>query len=169
MRTELEIGRVLKPRGLKGEVKAKIYSQDPRRFADIGGTLRVGERELDVENFSSQGGFAYIKFKGIDSAETAETLRSKYIYAKRATLPPLGEGEHYIVDIIGLEVFAGAQSVGRIVDVLQYGSADVYVVRNDHGTLSFPALKQLIRDVDPDGGSMKLDEVVFDRVVVYNY
>ncbi len=168
MRSELEIGRVLKPRGLKGEVKAELYSLNTESFAKLDGALKIDGREFVIEHFSVQGNFAYIKLAGVDDAETAESLRGKYIYAKRADMPPLKEGEHYIVDIIGLDVIVDGESVGRIVDVLQYGSADVYVVKNGDSTLSFPALKQLIKSVDLDGGKMTLDDILFPRVVVYN-
>ena len=55
-----------------------------------------------------------------------------------------------------------------MVDVLQYGSADVYVVRTSDGTVSFPALKETLREIDAAEGRIVLDEAMFSRTAVYN-
>ena len=52
--------------------------------------------------------------------------------------------------------------------MLQYGSADVYVVRTDDGTVSFPALKATLREVDAAEGRIVLDGAMFARTAVYN-
>ena len=52
--------------------------------------------------------------------------------------------------------------------ILQYGSADVYVVKNGDVTFSFPAIKGVVKQVDIDGGKIVVDDFLFDRVVVYN-
>lgn len=167
MRSELTIGKVLKPRGLKGEVKIETYSSDPARFS------RLKELKLDgvpyaVEKLTPEGAFCYVKFKGVDTVESAETLRNKTITVHRDALPKPPEGRYYIIDIIGLDVVVNGDVIGEITDVLQYGSADVYAVRGKSGNFSFPAVNGLIKDVDIKNGVMTLDGMLFDRVVVYN-
>ena len=167
MRSELTIGKVLKPRGLKGEVKIETYSSDPARFS------RLKELKLDgvpyaVEKLSPEGAFCYVKFVGVDTVESAETLRNKIITVHRDALPKPPEGRYYIIDIIGLDVVVNGDVIGEITDVLQYGSADVYAVRGKSGNFSFPAVNGLIKDVDIKNGVMILDGMLFDRVVVYN-
>ena len=75
---------------------------------------------------------------------------------------------YYIVDMIGIDVVVGGEVVGEVCDVLQYGSADVYMVKNGNDSLSFPAIANLIKSVDLEGGKMVLDDMIFPRVVVYN-
>ena len=167
MKSEFEIARILKPRGLKGEMKVEFYSSDVARLSHLK-RLRLRETEYEVEKLTAEGAYGYVKLVGIDSVELAETMRGQLLYAKRDDLPKLAEDKHYIVDIIGLSVIVGGEVVGTITDVLQYGSADVYVVKSAQGSFSFPALKQVIKDIDVKNGKMVLDDVMFSRVVVYN-
>ncbi|HAT83871.1 MAG TPA: 16S rRNA processing protein RimM, partial [Clostridiales bacterium] len=86
----------------------------------------------------------------------------------RNDLPKLPDGKYYIVDMIGLDIVVAGEVIGEVCDVLQYGSADVYVVKNGQESLSFPAIGNLIKQVDLENGKMVLDDMIFPRVVVYN-
>ena len=129
MKSELTIGKVLKPRGLKGELKFETYSSDPARFSCLK-KLGIDNTEYAVERISVEGNVAYCVLFGVDSVEKAESLRGKLVTCDRNDLPALEEGEHYIVDMIGLAVVVNGETKGRISDILQYGSADVYGVKN---------------------------------------
>lgn len=168
MRSELLIGRALKPRGLKGEIKIEVYSSDPHWLNGYAGDVYIDGKAHRVRKFSHDGAFGYVTLEDVNAIEAAEALRDKDIYARREDLPKVKDGENYIVDILGLDVIVGGDSIGSIVDVAQYGSADVYTVRTDRGQLSFPALKILIKRIDLDAGIMELDPAIFDRVVVYD-
>lgn len=167
MKSEFEIAKIVKPRGLKGEMKVEFYSSDVARLSHLK-RVKLDGVEYAIEKLSAEGQYGFIKLKDIATVEKAESLRGRLLYAKRSDLPELDSDKHYIVDIIGLSVIVGGDTVGVISDVLQYGSADVYVVKTDKGSLSFPAIKQVIKDIDIAGGKMTLDEVMFERVVVYN-
>lgn len=167
MKSELTIGKVLKPRGLKGEVKIEIYSSDSARFSRLK-KMKIDGAEYDVEHISTEGGIGYVTLNGVDSVEKAELLRGKFITANRDDLPKLPDGKYYIVDMIGLDVVVGGEVVGVVENVLQYGSCDVYVVKNGKDSLSFPAVPSLLKEVDFQNGKMVLDDILFPRVVVYN-
>ena len=70
--------------------------------------------------------------------------------------------------MIGLAVIVNGEEKGRVSDILQYGSADVYVVKDGETSFSFPAIKGVIKQVDLDEGKLVLDDMLFDRVVVFN-
>lgn len=167
MKSELTIGKVLKPRGLKGEIKIEIYSSDSARFSRLK-KIKIDSVEYDIEHISSEGNVGYLTLLGVDSVEKAELLRGKFVTANRNDLPKLPDGKYYIVDMIGIDVVVGGEVVGEVCDVLQYGSADVYIVKNGNDSLSFPAIANLIKSVDLEGGKMVLDDMIFPRVVVYN-
>ncbi len=168
MKSELLIGKALRPRGLKGELKLEIYSSDPHMFSGFSGSVMIAGEIMRVQKFTQEGAYGYVLLEGVDSVEKAEKLRDCEVFVKREDMPALKRGEHFIADIIGLDVKVGGEIIGSVVDVEQYGSADVYSVRTPSGTLSFPALKQLIKDVDIEGGVMTLDGDIFPRVVVRN-
>lgn len=167
MKTELTVARVLKPRGLKGEVKIETYLSNPSQISHIK-KVKIDKQEYTVEHISLDGVFGYIKFLEINDADAADALRGKEITASKSDLPSLAEGEYYIADMIGLSVIVSGERIGEVVDVAQYGSADVYTVKSAQGTFCFPAIKGLIKQVDFQNGVIVLDGMLFDRVVVYN-
>ncbi len=168
MKTEFLVGKALRPRELKGELRFELYTSDPTRFNGLK-HLRLGESTFDVEKISVEGDFAYIKFAGIDTVESAESFRGKSLYASRSELPRLKGDRVYISDILGADVIVDGDSIGVLVDVLQYGSADVYVVKlQGQGTVNFPALKEVVRTYDVEKGEIILDGYYFRRVAVYN-
>lgn len=167
MKTELTIGKVLKPHGLKGDVKIETFSSNPARFSTLK-KVKLDGVEYAVRRITLEGAFGMLSLAGIDDMNAAETLRGKMISVSRGDLPKLEAGNYYIADLLGIDVYVSGDRIGELVDVLQYGSADVYVVKTAEGTCSFPALKQLIKSVDIEKGEMLLDGMVFDRVVVYN-
>lgn len=167
MKSELTIGKVLKPRGLKGELKIELYASDSARFSHLK-RLKIDGIEYGVDRISPEGAIGYVSLEGIDTVEKAEALRGKLITANRNDLPKLPDGKYYIVDMIGLDVVVSGEVVGEVCDVLQYGSADVYVVKNGANSFSFPAISGLVKQVDLDLGKIVLDDMIFPRVVVYN-
>ena len=167
MKSELTIGKVLKPHGLKGEVKIETFSSNPARFCTLK-KLKIDGVEYAVRSLRIDGTFGVLSLGGIEDANSAELLRGKMVSVLRADLPKLEEGKYYVADLLGLDVYVAGDRIGEIVDVLQYGSADVYVVKMQEGTCSFPALKQLIKSVDLENGKMVLDDMIFPRVAVYN-
>ncbi len=167
MKSEFEIARILKPRGLKGEMKVQFYSSDVARFSLLK-TVRIDGAAHKLSKITAEGEYGYIVLEDINTVEAAENLRGRMISARRDELPKLEEGKFYIADMIGLAVYVGNDYIGKLADILQYGSADVYVIKNDKQSLSVPAIKQLISSVDLENGKLTLDEVIFDRVVVYN-
>lgn len=167
MKSELTIGKVLKPRGLKGELKIELYASDSARFSHLK-RLKIDGIEYGIDRISPEGAIGYVSLEGIDTVEKAEALRGKLITANRNDLPKLPDGKYYIVDMIGLDVVVSGEVVGEVCDVLQYGSADVYVVKNGANSFSFPAISGLVKQVDLDLGKIVLDDMIFTRVVVYN-
>ena len=147
MKTEFTIGRVLRPRGIKGVVKIETYSENTSRLMHLR-TLSVGGAHYRVEDASAEGNFLFAKLAGVDTPEDAEKL--------------------HIADILGSDVIVDGDRIGELVDVLQYGSADVYVVKLPEGSVSFPALKDVVKEIDAENGVIRLDGRMFERTAVYN-
>lgn len=166
MKTDLTIAKILKPRGLKGEMRIETYVSDKTQLCKVK-EVKIDNTTYTIRQLSLDGVFGYIQLDGIDNVDKAEALRGKQVLANRNQLS-LPKGKHYIVDLIGLNVVVAGQIVGEVQDVQQYGSADVYFVKTPNGSLSFPGIGNLILDVDLDNGYIKLDSILFNRVVVYN-
>src|SRR5688572_2057998 len=91
------IAKIVRPRGLKGEVVAEILTDFPERFEVLETVTAVptaGERfELKVEKTWFQNGRVILKFEGFDSVEKGETLRDTEICIREDEVVDLEEGE----------------------------------------------------------------------------
>ena len=110
----------------------------------------------------------YLTLDTISDRNAAELLRNKKIEIDKQDAVPLEEGRYFIVDLISSDIVVNGRCIGKLIDVLQNRSADVYVVEMpNRKTAMFPALKKLITNVDIENKTITLDEKVFEEVVVY--
>ena len=167
----LMIGEVLKPQGIKGEVKIKPYAanhDDFRRWKTL--YIKQGESYQPVKCKCSRvhDGFVYVTLDECASMEDAEKYRGVQLYVDRAHANPLEEGEVYISDLIGCEgVDEAGQSIGQLADVLQHGVVDVYVFKQKDKSVMAPALKAVFPTVDVAAKRISVVREKLDEVAVW--
>ncbi|HEY8424046.1 MAG TPA: ribosome maturation factor RimM [Clostridia bacterium] len=159
------IGTVLKTRGIKGEIKVKPYTDNIDNLLKVK-TIYIDDMEYKVLSARESEGMLYLYLSRVYSIEQAETLRGKDIYINREDAAPLGENEYYIIDILGCDVYADDEYIGKVEDVSSFGAADVYTVKGEK-TVRFPFLKKLVRQVDIQNKKIVLNKNVFAEVSVY--
>ena len=154
---DFEIGKIANTHGLKGEMKVFPTTEDVQRF-----TLLIGKEVFVIHNnmptqYTIQGvkyhkNMAIVKFKDIDTIEQAQALKNATIKIPRDLALPLAEDEFYLKDIYDMEVATeDGEYLGIIVDIMQTGANNVYVVEKDNDKktqLLIPAIKQCILDMD---------------------
>ncbi len=126
----LEIGKIVSAQGLSGEVRVYPDSDFPERFEVPGKRwlLRPGATEPEpIELISGRyldGKNLYVlKLAGVSDRTEAESLRGSKLMVAASDRPQLAEGEYYIPDLIGLQVYlqASGELVGTVVDVFPAG------------------------------------------------
>ena len=159
--THLLIGEVLKPQGIRGEVKVKPVTCDPERFYDLEQVFfeKNGQYEpVQVLSARVDKSGAYLLLEGVSDRNEAEKLRGQLLYIDREHAVELPEDAEFICDLIGCH---GADDEGRdlgeLVDVMQPGGNDVYVFRGPLGEVLVPALKDVVVRVD-----VRAREILFD-------
>ncbi len=168
----LRIGEIVRPQGIRGEVKLKRESQDEGRYAELRQVYfeEAGIfRPVRVLRGRANGDFAYLLLEGIGDRDEAEKLRGRTVYVDRAHAIRLPEGEHFICDLVGLraETEDGA-FVGTLTDVIQNPPAyDVYAFDTPRGGMMMPALRRVILEVDVQGGVMRLLRSGLEEVAVW--
>lgn len=163
---QIVIGEIVKAQGIKGEVKVSLFQNDFAYLSNMK-QLYVNFVPYKVRSISLRALFAYIVFEGVDTRNIAETLVGKSVYIEKSDLPALGSDEYYISDIIGSSVFLDSgKSLGKVVDINNFGSADVYTVKGDR-VVRFPFLKNIIKDVDTATKIIVIYEDKFNEVCVY--
>ena len=72
-----------------------------------------------------------------------------------AAVPQLQEGEYYHFQLLGMNVLTEeGECLGRVREILETGSNDVYVVSGESGDVLIPALTEVIREVRLNEGLM---------------
>jgi 16S rRNA processing protein RimM len=153
------VGRILGPWGLQGEFKVQPLTDFPERFAP-GCSLHVDGVAHVVEHCRWHKGKAHIRLSGVDSATAAEALRGRLLEVPEGELKPLSEGEYYQFQIVGLKVrTTEGQPLGKVTQVLSTASNDVFVVQGESGELLIPAVEDVVKAIDLDGGWMEVELV----------
>lgn len=171
MTQHLMIGEVLKPQGIRGEVKIKPYAADPNDFKRWK-KLYLLEKDgsyAPVKAACSRvhDGFVYATLGDCASMEDAEKLRGRELFIDRGQAGKLAEGEVFISDLIGCEAVDEAGNViGTLTDVLQHGAVDVYVFRTPRGTLMAPALEAVFPTVDVEAKRIGVIAARLEEVAV---
>ena len=148
-----EIGQIVNTNGLKGFVKVKPFTDDIKEFETFE-TIYVQKKteliEFKIESVRYAQNMVLLKLKGIDDIDSAEALRNLYIKVSREQLPELQENSYYIVDLLECEVVTvEGEILGKMDDVFNTGSNDIYVVKNEKGKqILLPAIKEVIKNVD---------------------
>ena len=141
----VEIGKILKPHGINGQLKIVSYSNEISSYD----TVYIDEVQYKILSLKKFNQFFYIKLSEINCIEKAEKLRGKYIKVKRQSLSHLSDGEYYIVDIIDCKIVLKNNVLGKVVQIDNYGSADVYTcIDGNKKIFRFPFLKEIIIKVD---------------------
>lgn len=140
----IEIARILKPQGIKGEVKAQPYTNVLAVFKYLK-KAQVGDKTLEIEKISLRQDFLYIKFKGINTRNDAENLRNKMIKIEKELLEiNVSKDEFLIDDLIGMVIYdTNGNLVGQILDVINYGSCDIFVIEKEDRTFQVPYVEDV--------------------------
>lgn len=147
----LAVGRILRPWGVRGELKVEILTEDPARFERLE-TVYVGPLFVPyrLERARLHSGAVLLKLAGCDDRTAAEVLRGLLVQVAMEDALPLEEGEYWAYQILGLEVWTSdGDLLGVVQEVLDTGANDVYVVRGRSGReVLIPALKSVVLDID---------------------
>ncbi|MDE6613290.1 MAG: ribosome maturation factor RimM [Clostridia bacterium] len=160
---KLTVAAVLKPQGIRGEVKVKALTDSAEDLKDIK-VMEIGGVEYAVLSVRAQGEFAYLTLRGVADRNAAELLRGLEVCVSRDNAPPLPEGRYYIADLIGCEVFTSrGERLGGVVDVTP-AKTDVYTLSNGVKQIVFAAADGVITDVDIEARKIVVDGKRFKEV-----
>ncbi|MBQ8342608.1 MAG: 16S rRNA processing protein RimM [Clostridia bacterium] len=163
----LIIGEVLKPQGIRGELKIKTFTDFPEDVKAFG-TVYIDDKPYKILSFRvGNDGAAYLGLRGIPDRNAAELFRGKKLEGEREDAPALEEGRYYIVDILGLTcVSEEGEELGVVTDVRNLAS-DVYTIEKAGKSILFPAVKGVIVKVDLEDKKLIVNKAVFDEIAVY--
>lgn len=161
MQKRLEVGQIVNTFGIKGEVKVTPFTDDINRFDNLKKVYvktRKEDKLYKVEGVRYHKNMVLLKLEGIENPEQAELLKNAYLEIDREDAIPLKEGQYFIVDLIGLDVYTDEGNLlGKVEDIYNTGANDIYVVKDELGKqILLPGIKDVIKEV-----------ILDDRIIVH--
>lgn len=155
------VGVISSTHGVRGEVKVYPTTDNIRRFDDLKEViLDTGKEQipLKVTGVKYFKNMAILKFQEFNNVDQVIPYKGMDLLVTRENAIPLEEGEYYIADIIGSNVITDeGDNLGRLVDVIQTGANDVYVVKSDSGKeVLLPSIEECILDRDIENKVVKV-------------
>ena len=162
-RRHVRVGRVIKPHGIKGELKVLPYGEveDFRLYREVllGGETSGPGRHLQVVHFRPQGKIALLELTGIVDRSAAEELAGQEVWVAKELLAALAEDEFYWHELVGLRVVTeSGRSLGRVKALFATGGHDVLVVRGGGREYFIPARREFMLAVDQEAGLLTIAE-----------
>ena len=149
----LRVGVISSTHGVRGEVKVFPTTDDPTRFKKLKEVILDTGREkkpLEIEQVKFFKNQVILKFKGFNNIDEIMPYKGKDLLIPREEAVPLGENENFIADLIDMEVVTDeGEILGTLIDVMETGANDVYVVETSDGEeILLPAIRDCILDVN---------------------
>lgn len=162
----VEVGRVLRPHGLHGELMLSLHGDDAgnlSRAERVRLRGRPGRIDFDLVSVQPAGPAvrteradprARVALAGLGTREQAKSWSGAEVQIPESALEPLPDGEYYWRDLIGLECHRlNGEALGKVEEIWSTGSNDVLVVRGSRGTLLVPALRDVLVRIELGTGS----------------
>lgn len=158
----LLLGRILRPHGIRGELRMEVLTAHPENIVP-GREVFVGPdleepataTAYTVERARAHQGIVILQFEELTTRNEAEWLRNLYVMVTLEDAVPLEPGEVYLYQLIGLDVYSDEdEHLGEITDIIETGANDVFVVHGPRGEVLLPDIDECILDIDLDAGRM---------------
>lgn len=167
MNETLKIGLIVKPQGVRGELKVQPLTDDVNRFRKLKEVL-IDDKTYKVLNVTIGGGVVFVSISGIADRNVAETFRGKFLCVSRENAVKLEEGRYFIVDIIGCEVVTdNGENVGKVTDVTSARTDIFTLICPNDKVLRFPFLNDLVLDVNVEEKRIMVSEKRLKEVSCY--
>lgn len=155
--SRVAVGRLIRARGIRGELIGEIYSTQPGRAEKLKTVMLASgdrQRTAEIERVWHHDGRPVFKFVGIDSMTEAEAWAGADMLVAEVerALPEAGEYSH--ADLIGCHVWdcsskTGEQPIGVVTGVQDFGSAPLLVVEGAAGReILIPFVRAICREID---------------------
>ena len=138
--------------GVRGEVRLKLFGEgaDALRAFSV---FDAGDRKLTLKSVRPANQGAVATFAEVNDRSAAEALRGTVLTVPRSALPPLGEGEYYHHDLLGLPcVSTDGAAIGHVAAVENFGAGDILEIEKpDRKRFMVPMTAQAVPAWSDDG------------------
>lgn len=162
---ELIVGEIVKPQGIRGEVKVRPFTDTAEDFRSFK-KVQLDGVEYRVLSVRVGDGAVYLGLRGVPDRNAAELLRGKQVIVLREDAPEPAEGTYYIVDLLESAIVTeDGEQLGILKDVRQ-AATDIYTVEMNGKDVLFPVAKGVVVKVDVEQKVITVNKKRFYEVAV---
>jgi 16S rRNA processing protein RimM len=158
----LLIGEILRPHGIRGELRMRILTDYPERVKDLPSVF-LGTSPQDqkpkkhhVKSARLHQDYLLITLKEVPDRDKAEMMRGLFVMVDIREAVPLEDDEIYLFQLIGMRVETeNGEFLGTVTDVLETGANDVYIIDSPaYGEVLLPVIDGTITKTDTETNTM---------------
>lgn len=152
----LVLGRVLRPHGVRGELRLEVLTSYPERIVP-GRRVFIGPDpnqpasavQHTVTHARRHQKLLLLTVEAIRDRQAADLVRDHYVMVTLEDAVPLEDGEFYLFQVLGVQVHTeDGELLGQVVEVLETGANDVYVVHGPRGEVLLPDIAECVLKID---------------------
>lgn len=164
--TYYKVGRIVNTYGIKGQIKVIADTDFPeKRFAPGADLTIIRENQavvqVKVKDARQAKGTYILSLQGYTNINQVEAYKGDWLAISEDQQEDLDQDEFYHHQIIGLPVVtADGQDIGKIKEILQLGSNDVWVVQakgHKKRDILLPYIDDVVKKVDLDRGQVLVE------------
>jgi len=158
----IEIGLIVKPHGLKGELKLKLHSPESNLILNID-TIYVDNQIFKIDYSKKVSNGILLKFVSKNTRNSIEDLIGKKLFVNKDIIPLAPSGENYYFELIGSKVVYNNVEIGTLIEIVETKANNIYVVKELNGNeILIPKTKSFIKKFNKD---KKILEVILPEVI----
>jgi 16S rRNA processing protein RimM len=147
------IGKILRARGVKGELLVAPLCEDLKRYSQVEkvfiSDLDAKEKPYRIKRSRIFQGKVLLQLEGIDTRTKAEELKGRYLEIDKKDVPLLTEGCYYAFDLVNCQVLSlNGKKIGEVKEVLFFPAHPVLSVKKGKKEYLIPFVKEVVKKVD---------------------
>jgi len=166
---EVAVGKIVKAQGLLGELKVFSYFDDTKTFCVLKNIRLAREKDYRlIEKVRVQGDFAYIKLEGVNDRLQADTCKYQELFITREELAKAFGTDELVLeqDVIGYIVICDGKSIGKIIEIENFGAGDILTIEGEEKTLMVPLIDDLVEETDTNNKQVFVNSKRFNEMAV---
>ena len=166
MKEMLNIGVIVKPQGIKGQLKVMPYTDDINRFKTLKEVI-IEDKTYKVTGAIIGAPAVFLSLFGVNDRNVAESFRGKDLYIQRKDAIMPSENRYFIVDLIDCVVcLENGEEIGVITEITQ-AKTDIITVNCKGKTMRFPFLQDVVVSVDVESKKFIVKEKRLKEISIY--
>ena len=156
---ELQIGRVVKSHGVKGEVAVELLADESEEHIVVGAVLtgrQAGkERELTVKTVRPHQKRLLVSFEEVPDRTAADSLRGMKFFAEPLEREEDSD-EYYNHELIGLKVRHDGAEVGEVTGVMDAPNRKILEIDYNGKEMLVPFVMDFVPELDTEAGYLTI-------------